>query len=122
MLNSLIDRFQAKFPPAKLTTLLTPTVFVPASIWITGYVAKHFPGLPAFTTGQVTAFMIAGGFAAMTASFKRVDGWQKHEKREADAELVQLRDENAAHLAVIEKAQSPTEAEMALENSTFIVS
>ncbi len=79
MLNALIDRFQAAFPVNRIVVLLTPIVFVPAASWVTGYVAVHFPGLPAFTSAQVTGFMVAGAVSALAAGYKWLDGWQKYE-------------------------------------------
>jgi hypothetical protein len=89
MFNALIDRFQAKFPPNRLAALamglLLPTVIVPASAFVTAWVPAHFPGLPAFTSGQLTLFALAGGAAAIsagiTAGYKFIDGWQKDEDR-----------------------------------------
>ena len=89
MLNRLIDAFQAKFPPNRLTALvmalLVPTVIVPLSAYLTVWVPAHLPGLPTFTAAQLTAYGIAGGtaafLAAITAGYKFLDGWQKHEAR-----------------------------------------
>lgn len=82
-LNTLINKLQATFPVNRIVVLLTP-LFVSASAWIAGYVAKHFPGLPAFSSGQITAVMIAAAGAAIAAAYKWVDGWQKHEARRAN--------------------------------------
>lgn len=76
--NDLIDSLQTKFPVNRVVVLLTP-LFVAASAWVSGYVAQHFPGLPALSAGEVTALMIAGAAAAVGAAYKWIDGWQKHE-------------------------------------------
>lgn len=81
MISALIDKFQATFPVNRLVALATPLVFVPISAWFSGYVAKHFPGLPAFSSAQITGIMVAGSVAALTAGYKFLDGWQKHEQR-----------------------------------------
>lgn len=89
MFNALIDRFQAKFPPNRLVALamalLIPTAITPAAAYVATWVPAHFPGLPAFTPAQLTAFAITGGLAALTAGvtagYKYIDGWQDHEER-----------------------------------------
>jgi hypothetical protein len=79
LLNRGIDKLQKTFPVNRVVVLLTPIVFVPASAWVTAYVAKHFPGLPAFSSGEVTGLMVAGALSALAAAYKWIDGWQKHE-------------------------------------------
>jgi len=78
----LIDKAQATFPPNRIVALLTPTVFVPVSGFLAAWVAKHFPGLPQFSSAQITGFMLVGGLAALTAGYKWLDGWQKAEERD----------------------------------------
>lgn len=87
--SGLLDRFQAKFPPNRLVALamvmLLPTVIVPAAGYFAVWVPQHFPGLPTFTAAQLTAYGVAGASAALlagiTAGYKWLDGWQKHEAR-----------------------------------------
>lgn len=81
-LSILIDKVQAAFPVNRVVVLLTPLVFVPASAWVSAYVAEHFPGLPQFSSGQVTAVAVSGAVIAGTAAYKWIDGWQKHEARQ----------------------------------------
>lgn len=80
LLMAAIDKIQATFPVNRVVALLTPLAFVPASAWISGYVAEHFPGLPPLSSGSVTGIMIAGALAALTAAYKWIDGWQRHEQ------------------------------------------
>lgn len=81
LLMTAIDKIQATFPVNRIVTLLTPLAFVPASAWISGYVAEHFPGLPPLSSGSVTGIMVAGALAALTAAYKWIDGWQRHEEQ-----------------------------------------
>jgi hypothetical protein len=80
LLNKIIDYFQAKFPPNRLVALLTAPVAAGVAAG-TAWVAQHFPGLPAFSNGELTAFALAGALALITAAYKWIDGWQKHEER-----------------------------------------
>jgi membrane protein implicated in regulation of membrane protease activity len=79
--NKAIDKAQATFPPNRIVALLTPLVFVPVSGFVSAWVAKHFPGLPAFSSAQITGFMLVGALSALAAGYKWVDGWQKAEER-----------------------------------------
>jgi hypothetical protein len=92
MLNSLIDRFQAKFPPNRLVALAMaialPTVIAPAAGYVAAWVPANFPELPTFTSGQLAGFAVTGFGAALlagvTAGYKWLDGWQKQESRQHD--------------------------------------
>lgn len=76
-----IDSVQAKWPPNRVVVLLTPLVFLPLSVWIPGWAATHFPGLPPLTSGEVLAVELSGALAALVLAYKFIDGWQKHEER-----------------------------------------
>lgn len=78
-----IDSVQAKWPPNRVVVLLTPLVFLPLSVWIPGWAATHFPGLPPLTSGEVLAVELSGALAALVLAYKFIDGWQKHEERTA---------------------------------------
>jgi hypothetical protein len=118
MLNQIIDRLQDRFPPAKVVTLLTPLIFVPAALYVSGYVAEHFPGLPEFTSGQVTAFMVAGALAAVTAAYKRVDGWQKDDRRETEIAIEEARLLTEERIAVLRSGDLHVAEEMGLLDKT----
>lgn len=123
MLNALIDKFQAKFPPNRLVALalalLVPAVIVPAAGYVAVWVPAHFPGLPTYTAAQYTAFGITGATAALlagvTAGYRWLDGWQKHEGREADAKLKRLAQEHEKVLAVL-RADNPEFAKSVLDD------
>lgn len=83
--NKVIDSAQEKFPPNRIVVLLTPAVFVPASIWISGWAATHLPGLPGLTSGEVLGVELAGALAALKLADRWIDGWQKHEAQVADS-------------------------------------
>jgi len=123
MLNRLIDTLQAKFPPNRLVALalalLLPTVIVPVSGYVAVWVPAHFPGLPAYTPAQYTAFAITGIGAALlagiTAGYKFIDGWQKKEGREVTERLEHLAQEHEKVLAVL-KADNPHVAQSILDD------
>jgi hypothetical protein len=119
MLNALIDRFQAKLPPNRLVALalavLVPTLIAPAAGSLAVWVPAHFPGLPAFTSAQLTAYGVAGVWAALlagaTAGYKFIDGWQKHESRESakahELELARIEGEIEQVIALIHAGHMP---------------
>lgn len=119
MLSSLIDRLQDRFPPAKVVTLLTPLLFVPAAAYISGYVAEHFPGLPEFSNTQITAFMVAGALAAITAAYKRVDGWQKDDRRETEIAIEEARLQTETQIAIIRSGNLHPAEELGLFDRTL---
>lgn len=81
--NAAIDKAQATFPPNRIVAILTPTVFMPVSAWLTGWGVKHLPGLPVPSATEIDGLMIAGSLGALAAAYKWIDGWQKHEERTA---------------------------------------
>ena len=134
MLSGLIDRFQAKFPPNRLTALamgiLIPFVITPAAAYVAVYVPKHFPGLPTFSVAQLVAFGVAGGggalLAGITAGYKWLDGWQRSEgathsriieaaRRDHEVQLEAMRLDSAERVAIAEQAGSSAEAAYALD-------
>lgn len=132
MLNNLIDRFQAKFPPNRLVALamalLLPTVITPAAAFLAVWVPAHFPGLPTFSAEQLTAYGVLGGSAALlagiTAGYKFIDGWQKDEagRRALQLALVESRTaaadrEGKLKVALISNAASPEHAIDAIEQA-----
>jgi hypothetical protein len=78
-----IDAVQAKWPPNRVVVLLTPIVFVPLSVWASGWAAANLPGLPPLTSGEILGVELAGALAALKLVDRWVDGWQKHEERKA---------------------------------------
>lgn len=109
MLNQVIDSLQEKFPPNRLVAVamvaLLPFIATAAG-FLAVWVPAHFPGLPPFSAGQLTAFgatTVAGILlAGITAGYKYVDGWQKDEaQRHAAVERAAER-EHQKVLAVLE--------------------
>lgn len=83
LLNGAINYLQKKFPPNRVVTLLTPLVFVPASAFVSAWVAKNVPGAH-LNPAEVSGAFVVGGLAAVTAAYKWVDGWQKHEQSKVE--------------------------------------
>lgn len=70
----------------RIVVLLTP-IFTGLAGFVAQWIAVHFPGTPALDQGELTAIFIAGATAGLTAALAWVRGWQKHEEREAIADL-----------------------------------
>lgn len=130
MLNSFIDRFQAKFPPNRLVALamalLLPTVIAPGAAYVAAWVPAHFPGLPAFSAAQLTAFALAGAstalLAGVTAGYKYIDGWQKDEEGVRKLERLGVEEAHRnrqqayeVELALIKSADDPFNAKDAVD-------
>jgi hypothetical protein len=88
LLNALIDKFQATFPPNRIVILLTPYVFVPTSAGIAGWITVHFPGLDV-PQGAVLGVMGAAALAALTLWYKWLDHWQVREPINVEDDLDQ---------------------------------
>lgn len=76
------QRLRAAFPVNRVVTILTPLVFVPVSGYVATWVPQHLPGIgfqP--SSGMVLGLFLSGATAALTAAYKWLDGWQKHESR-----------------------------------------
>lgn len=65
----------------RLVASLTPLVFAPLAAALTGWIAKHFPGLPPVDRDQLVALEIAGFGGAIAIAHKWLHGWQQHERR-----------------------------------------
>lgn len=65
---------------AQILHLLSVFVIIPVSGFVTAWVAKHFPGLPHFSAGQVAAFFLTGAGSALGAAIHYLHGWQLWER------------------------------------------
>ncbi len=70
----------------RLVALLTP-VFAGVAGWFATWASENLPGAPSLDQGELTAIFIAGATAGLAAAWKWLDGWQKHEEREAIQDL-----------------------------------
>lgn len=68
-------------PVNRLVAALTPVVFAPVAAAVAGWIAQHFPGLPALDPGQLVAIEVAGFTGAVGLAAHWLHGWQKHEAR-----------------------------------------
>jgi hypothetical protein len=84
--------------PNRVVALLTPLVFAPLAGAIAAWIAKHFPAVDV-SQDDLQQVFVAGALIALVPATQWLHGWQKHEARQADAEL-------ALELA---HAQSPPE-------------
>jgi hypothetical protein len=78
LLNRGIDKLQETFPVNRVVILLTPIIFVPGAAVVSAWIGKNFPGV-SFSKEAVVGFAAAGALSALTAAYKWIDGWQKHE-------------------------------------------
>jgi hypothetical protein len=65
--------------PAVVQVSWLSPVFAIAAGWLAGEVAKLVPGAKLDKT-QIVAFMITASASALTAAWKRLQGWQQHEQ------------------------------------------
>jgi len=91
--------------PARVVTFLAP-VFTALSAVGTGWLSRHFPGLPHLSTAEVVAFEGAGATAALSAALKFVHGSSLYERAvlqvQSAAKVVNTVDPGA--VTAIEKA------------------
>lgn len=80
LLSKLAAYLQSKFPVNRIVVLLAPA-FVTLSGYASAWMAEHFPGLPQFTSAQITGFMVAGAAAGLTTAYRWLKGWEAHEAR-----------------------------------------
>lgn len=71
----------------RVVAILTP-FFGAVSAALTGWLGKHFPGLPNLTPSDVTALEIAGFTGAVGAALKWLHGRQKFVQPVVDAEHI----------------------------------
>jgi hypothetical protein len=64
--------------PNRVVAILTPLVFAPLAGFVTAWVARNAPGLPALDTTQVTALFVAGATIAFGKAALWMRGWHLH--------------------------------------------
>lgn len=67
--------------PARVVAFLTP-VFTAASAVGTGWLSRHFPGLPHINSTQLVVLEGAGASAALSAALKFLHGQSQYERAE----------------------------------------
>ena len=72
--------------PNRVVAVLTPLVFAPLAGAITAWLAKHFPAVD-LSQDDLQQVFVAGALIALVPATQWLHGWQKHEARQADAEL-----------------------------------
>jgi hypothetical protein len=94
--------------PNRIVAILTPLVFAPLAGWLTAYVARNAPGLPALDPAQVTALFIAGATIAFGKAAQWTHGWQKFESG-PDGQVGHTDPDEAEQLAEASLAGVPLE-------------
>lgn len=69
-----------KISKAQILHLLSTFIIVPVAGFITAWVAKHFPGLPHFSKGEVSAFFMTGASSGLGLMLHYLHGWQLWER------------------------------------------
>jgi hypothetical protein len=69
--------------PNRLVVLLTPLVFAPLAGAVAAWLADHIPGYQV-DQGALEEIFIAGALIALAPALQWLNGWQKHEARQAD--------------------------------------
>jgi hypothetical protein len=72
--------------PNRLVAVLTPLVFAPLAGAVAAWLAKHFPAVDV-SQDDLQGVFVAGALIALVPATQWLHGWQKHEARQADAEL-----------------------------------
>src|SRR5919197_5422798 len=72
--------------PNRVVAVLTPLVFAPLAGAIAAWLAKHFPAVD-LSQDDLQQVFVAGALIALVPATQWLHGWQKHEARQADAEL-----------------------------------
>jgi hypothetical protein len=81
-IKKMIAGLTEKLTPNRVVAVMTP-VFTLAAAALTGYVAKHFPGLPRIPASEIAALEGVVALSAAAAALKWIHGWQQHEARKA---------------------------------------
>lgn len=91
LLNRIVDKLQATFPPNRIVVILTPIIFVPASAWIAAWLTSHVPGMEV-PAGAVVAVVATAAVSALILAYRWLDGWQRDEDRGYEDALEELAD------------------------------
>lgn len=66
----------------RVVVVLTP-VFAGVAGVVTSWIADNLPGAPQVSEDGLTAVFVAGAMSATAVAWKWLQGWQKHEERDA---------------------------------------
>jgi hypothetical protein len=95
--------------PNRVVAVLTPLVFAPLAGAIAAWLAKHFPAVD-LSQDDLQQVFVAGALIALVPATQWLHGWQKHEARQADAELA-LEVANAQAPPEEDEDELPTESD-----------
>lgn len=87
LLNHIIDRLQATFPPNRLMLILAGPI-VAASAWISAFVTGNVPGAT-LPVGIVAGVIGAAVLIVITLIYKWFDRWQEGERIDYQGDLEQ---------------------------------
>ncbi len=105
LLNLLVDKFQATFPPNRLMIALAGPITA-ASVWLSAWTTAHIPGVE-LPVGIVAGAIGAAALITITLIYKWFDQWQRHEHvdfgGDLDLALEEFLDNPEAHAAFIDQ-------------------
>lgn len=93
LINGIIDKLQATFPPNRIMLGLAGPITA-ASIWLSAWVTAHVPGVE-LPVGVIAGAMGLVGLIVITLLYKWFDQWQRGEPITVDADLEAAIDELA---------------------------
>ena len=73
--------------PNRVAALYIPLLFAPLAGAVAAWIAAYFPGLQ-IPSSKIGDIFIAGSLIALAAGVQWVHGWQKHEARQAESEML----------------------------------
>lgn len=111
LLNRIIDKLQATFPPNRIMLLLAGPI-VAASAWISGLVTANIPGVE-LPVGVVAGVIGAAVLIAVTLIYKWFDQWQRGEPIDFGGDIEAALTEGGEELLASCDALSAVEVELA---------
>lgn len=85
LVNLIIDKLQATFPPNRIAILLAAPI-VAAAAWTSAFVAANVPGVE-LPVGVVAGVMGSAVLIVVTLLYKWFDQWQKGETPDFEGDL-----------------------------------
>jgi hypothetical protein len=90
--------------PNRVVAVLTPLVFAPVAGAITAWLADNFPGVEV-SQGALEEIFIAGALIALAPAAQWLNGWQKFEARQAEAQqAIEIANASPPTLVAVEPA------------------
>ncbi|MGH2780742.1 MAG: hypothetical protein ACRDLA_04905 [Thermoleophilaceae bacterium] len=96
--------------PNRVVAVLTPLVFAPAAGAVTAWLAENFPGVEVSQSALEEIFIV-GALIALAPAVQWLNGWQKHEARQAEAQqAIEIANAAPPTLVAVEPIEDEEEA------------